>query len=61
MNVDLTAVGTIMAIVWTAYQEYRINRMCANCPLLPVNAGNIPPPVPPTNFHFGGGNNAIKP
>lgn len=37
MNIDYTFIGVAAVAIWSAIQEYRINKMCSSCPFLPKN------------------------
>lgn len=49
MTLDLSYVIGTMALLWTAFQEYRINKICSNCPYFPPNQGKLPVQNPKIN------------
>jgi hypothetical protein len=36
--IDLTTIGIAAVAIWSAMQQYQINKMCSKCPFLPKNS-----------------------
>jgi hypothetical protein len=39
--IDIGLIAGCLALVWSAMQEFRINRICLNCPYYPPNTTEI--------------------
>jgi hypothetical protein len=37
MTIDITSLVAVFAVIWSAFQQFQINKICQSCPYYPAN------------------------